>query len=317
MARPTIAWRPLLRHVPRLALAVIALIVIWRTPNFLTLNTFGTILALGSIVGVMALGQACVLIAGGFDLSQGAILALCAAVAAMLSTRTHIHPAAIAALALGAGAILGSLNGLVVAGVGASPFVTTLSTQMIYRGATFVLLQGGVISNVRVFHLLSDGPVWNGTLIPIRGFVFLALALIGWFVLKRTVFGRHLYAVGGNERAARLSGLPTMRLRVATFAISGATCGLAALMMLSWVYSSKANTGFGMELDSIAACVVGGISLQGGSGSMLGAASGCLLLQLLDNCITRAGWLPEYRSIATGATLLVFAGFDALSRKFR
>jgi ribose transport system permease protein len=299
----------------RLALAVAALALLASTPRFFTPANLGDILALASIVGVLAVGQAFVLIAGGFDLSQGAAVALTAAVTAWLAGPCGVNPwlAALAALALGA--ILGAINGACVAGVGTNPFVTTLSTTLIYRGAAFVFLGGLPIRQVRAFDALSRGPELGGTLIPLRGFLFLAVALAAWFVLRWTVVGRHLYAVGGNVEAARLSGLRTFRLRVTAFALSGASAALAALMLLSWVRVAKPDTGYGYELESIAACVVGGVSLQGGSGSVLGAAGGCLLLQALRSWITIRGLQDEYRSLVTGAVILTFAAADAIARR--
>ena len=312
-----ILWRLLIRHAPRLVLIALASALMAWTPNFFTVDSLATILVLASIVGVLAVGQAFVLISGGFDLSQGAIVALTAAAAAKLATSGGMSLATIAPLILLLGAVLGSANGLCVAAVGTNPFVTTLSTQLIYRGAAFVLLQGEPIINVWAFALLERGPIVGRTLLSNRAFVFLAVAAVSWFVLRKTVFGRHLYAVGGNVRAARLSGLPTIRLRTAAFALSGAAAALAAMMLLSWVRVAKADTGMGIELDVIAACVVGGISLQGGSGSVLGAALGGLVLQALSSYITIRGFPDEYRSLATGAVILAFAAADSMARRAR
>lgn len=305
----------LLRRLPRLALLVVAAIAMARTPYFFTVGTLGQVLALASIVGVLAVGQAFVLIGGGFDLSQGSTLTLSAVIAATLAAVLGWHPAIAAAIALVAGGGLGAINGVFVATVRTNPFVTTLSTMLIFRGAAFSILKGLPINRVAAFNLLDRGPTIAGTLLPGRAFVFVGLAMASAFVLKWTVLGRHLYAVGGNPQAARLSGLPVARLRILTFAISGATAALAALMLLSWVHTSKADTGSGKELDSIAACVVGGVSLQGGSGNVLGAAVGCLLLQALAMCFTMNGLPGEYTSLATGAVILTFAAADALARR--
>lgn len=218
-------------------------------------------------------------------------------------------------LVLALGAALGAINGAFVAGVGTNPFVTTLSTTLIYRGAAFVFLRGQPIRGVRAFDALSRGPELAGTVVPVRGLLFLGLAGAAWFVLRRTVLGRHIYATGGNVEAARLSGLRTFRIRVATFALSGMAAGLAALMLLSWVRVAKPDTGSGYELDSIAACVVGGISLQGGSGDVLGAAAGALLLQALGTWITIRGFQDEYRAVITGLVILTFAATDSLARR--
>lgn len=305
----------LLEHGPKVALAVAALVPMATTPNFFTAGTMGTILALASIVGVLAAGQAFVLIGGGFDLSQGATLALSAALTAWLATSLGVDPWLAAPLALAIGALLGGINGVCVAWIGTNPFVTTLSTMLLYRGAAFVFLGGQPIRGVDMFGALSRGPTIFETMVPLRGFVFLGFAVVAWVILRQTLFGQYVYAVGGNADAARLAGVRTKRIRAATFAASGLSSGLAAVLLLSWVRVAKPETGVGYEFDAIAACVVGGVSLQGGSGSVLGAAVGCLLLQSLGTWITMSGFPDEYRSVVTGGVILVFAAVDAFARR--
>jgi ribose/xylose/arabinose/galactoside ABC-type transport system permease subunit len=305
----------LLELGPKVALAFAALVPMVTTPNFFTAGTLGTILALASIVGVLAAGQSFVLIGGGFDLSQGAMLALTGAVTAWAVVSLNVNPWLAAPLALTIGALLGLINGLCVAWVGTNPFVTTLSTMLIYRGAAFVFLGGQPIRGVDSFNALSRGPMLLGTMVPTRGFLFLGFAVIAWIILRQSLFGQYVYAVGGNADAARLAGVRTKRIRAATFAASGLSAGLAAVLLLSWVRVAKPETGVGYELDSIAACVVGGVSLQGGSGSVLGAAVGCLLLQSLGTWITMSGFPDEYRSLVTGGVILLFAAVDALARR--
>lgn len=305
----------LLEHGPKAALALAALVPMVTTPNFFTAGTLGTILALASIVGVLAVGQTFVLIGGGFDLSQGAALALTAAVTAWFATALQVDPWLAAPLALLIGAVLGWVNGICVAWIGTNPFVTTLSTMLIYRGASFVFLGGQPISGVTAFGALSRGPTLFGTMVPLRGIVFLGFAVVAWVVLRQTLFGQYVYAVGGNAEAARLAGVRTRRVRAATFAASGLSAGLAAVLLLSWVRLAKPETGVGYEFDAIAACVVGGVSLQGGSGSVLAAAVGCLLLQSLGTWITMSGFPDEYRSLVTGSVILIFAAVDAFARR--
>lgn len=306
--------RAALARLPQLLLIIGAVVLMVQTERFFTPRTLGNILALSSIVGVLAAGQAFVLIGGGFDLSQGAIVALTAAATAWLATDvTGPVPAALAALGLGA--LLGVVNGVFVAVVGTNAFVTTLSTLLVYRGAAYVLLGGQPIAGVSAFSSLSQGITLGQTVFAYRGFVFLGVAALAWLVLRQTVFGQYVYAVGGNAEAARLAGVRTLRVRIATFALSGLAAGLASVLWLSWVRVAKPDTGTNLELDSIAACVVGGVSLQGGSGSVLGAAAGCLLLQTLATMITMRGLPDEYRTLITGAVILTFAAADALARR--
>ncbi|APW63128.1 ABC transporter permease [Paludisphaera borealis] len=310
--------RPLLTRLPQILLISAALVLMLRTDRFFTPGTLASILTQASIVGVLAIGQTFVLIGGGFDLSQGAMLALTAAVVAHLAQWTGSGPACMAA-ALAVGLALGALNGFFVAVVRTNPFVTTLSSLLIYRGAAFIALGGQPFANIRVFQAIDAGfkikMRMGDTYLPYRGLIFLVVTLLAWITLRRSVFGQHIYALGGNAEAARLAGVRTVRLRVATFALSGLATGVATVLYLSWVRVSKADTGTGFEFDSIAACVVGGVSLQGGRGSVVGAAAGCLLLQALRTQITMSGFPEEYRTLVTGLVILTFAAADALARR--
>jgi ribose transport system permease protein len=311
---PRIDLRPLLVRLPQALLAIVAIALMVGTEGFFTPGTLGSILTVASIVGVLAAGQTFVLIGGGFDLSQGAILALCAAGTAMLiKAGLGPIPAALAAMAIGAA--LGAINGQFVALVRTNPFVTTLSTLLIFRGAAFALLKGRPISGIASFSLLDRGVTLMGTLVPWRAFVFLGVASMAWLILRQTVFGQYVYAVGGNAEAARLSGVRTTRIKLSIFALSGLAAGVAAILYLSWFRLAKPDIGVGYELDSIAACVVGGVSLQGGRGSVLGAVAGCLMLQALATLITMSGFPDEYRNLVTGAVILTFAATDALARR--
>jgi len=313
-AKSKIQNRIWLNRLPQLALVIAALILMLRTERFLTPGTLTSILTQASIVGVLALGQAFVLLGGGFDLSQGAMLALTAAATAHLAQR-GVSPVVAWAAALAIGALLGSINGVMVAVVRTNPFVTTLSTLLIFRGAAFIILGGQPLANIRVFQAIDSGFTLGSTFLPFRGVLFLALTVLSWLILRQTIFGQHIYALGGNAEAARLSGVRTVRLRVETFILSGLAAGVATILFLSWLRVAKPDTATGYELDSIAACVVGGVSLQGGRGSVLGAAAGCLLLQALRTQITMSGFPEEYRTLVTGVVILIFAAADALARR--
>lgn len=309
---PRRAW---LVRLPQLLLALIALALMARTPGFFSLRNVGSILNLASLVGVLAVGQAFALIAGGFDLSQGAALGLAAASAATALDWTSLGPVPAAAIALGVGGFIGLLNGALVAYVRTNPFVTTLSATLIVRGLTFLVLGGRQVTNVTAFEPLAAPWKVAGLSLTGLGLTFLLVALFGWLILRQTVFGQHLYATGGNAEAARLAGVRTERVKLAAFALSGSSAGLAAILWLAFVNVAKADTGQGYELNAIAACVVGGVSLQGGQGGVPGAALGCLLLQALGNLINLSGFPDEYSTLVTGLVILTFAAADALARR--
>lgn len=312
---PAFPWRAWMGRVPRVALAVLALILMAQTERFFSLRNLSNILNLASLVGVLALGQAFVLIGGGFDLSQGAVLGLSAACAATWLDGGAVGPvvAGLGALAIGAG--VGAANGAMVAYVRTNPFVTTLSATLIVRGLTFLRLGGRQVGNVGGFAALAADLSPGGLRVSVLGLIFLGAIVLAWVVLRRTVFGQHVYAVGGNAEAARLAGVRTTRVTLSAFALSGLAAGVAALMWLAFVRVAKADSGQGYELNAIAACVVGGVSLQGGRGSILGAAAGCLLLQALSNLITLGGYSDEYSTLVTGAVILTFAAADAFARR--
>ncbi len=311
MPRP---FRTVVGRLPQILLIAGALVLMLRTERFFTPGTLASILTQASIVGVLAIGQTFVLIGGGFDLSQGAALALVAATVGRLS-QAEFGLAVCLAAALGMGLSLGAINGFFVSVVRTNPFVATLSTLLIFRGAAFIMLDGRPIPGVRVFQGVDSGFKLADAFVSYRGVVFVAATLLTWLVLRRTVFGQHVYALGGNAEAARLAGVRTTRLRTWTFALSGLASGLAAVLLLGWLRVAKSDIATGYELDSIAACVVGGVSLQGGRGSVLGAAAGCLLLQALRTQITMSGFPEEYRTFVTGLVILIFAAADALARR--
>ena len=308
--------RFLLRHWPQVLLFFAALWLTLTTDRFWTGGNLSSILTRAAILGVLAVGQCCVILAGGFDLSQGATLGLACAVAGTAMGQGYDSAGCFAA-ALFAGGIVGAVNGVCVARVGTNPFVTTLSSLMVVRGITFLVLGGMTLNRLTMFAAL-DRPFDLGSLeLSGRGFVFLMTTFLAWVFLRQTIWGQHLRATGGNAEAARLAGVRTDRMKILSYVISGLCSGLAAVLFLSFIKVAKADTGAGYELDSIASCVIGGVSLAGGEGSVLGAAAGCLMLKTIETIITLRGLDDQYRSLVTGLLILVFAASDAWSRKRR
>ncbi|HEU5115888.1 MAG TPA: ABC transporter permease, partial [Isosphaeraceae bacterium] len=233
--RPGLTWSLLLVRIPQLVLAVLALWWMWNTERFFSLRNLGQIVNLASLVGVLAVGQAFVLIGGGFDLSQGAVLGLSAACAAAWVQDDSLGPFGGAVVALSVGLLIGLVNGFFVAYVRTNAFVTTLSMTLVVRGLTFLRLGGRMIGPVETFEPLARR-VSVGRL-PVSGLsvTFLVAVVVAWALLRKTVFGQHLYATGGNAQAARLAGVRTGRLRMASFALSGAAAGLAAILWLAFL----------------------------------------------------------------------------------
>lgn len=308
--------RRLMRRWPQLVMILVAVWLTSTTRDFYTASNLSAILTRTAIVGVLAIGQACVLMAGGFDLSQGATLGLACAVSGTAMSR-GCDPVVCMIVAILTGIAAGICNGIFVAKVGTNPFVTTLSSQMIIRGLTFWVLGGGLLNRLTSFSALDKAVAVGGVNLSGRGLVFLATTLLAWVFMRQTIWGQHLRATGGNTEAARLAGVRTDRMKVLSFVLSGLCAGIGAILQLAFVRVSKADTGANMELESIASCVIGGISLSGGEGSILGAAGGCFLLKTIETIITIRGANDNYRLLITGALILTFAATDAWSRRGR
>lgn len=326
---------PLARFGVPMALAAMAVAGSVLIPGFASAANLTTILLHASINAILALGATFVIITAGIDLSVGSVVALGGVLAAKTLTSTGVlsavGPAGAALLALvvglGVGAAVGLLNGAAVAHLRVAPFIVTLATMTVARG-TARLVTGGVpvgypdpgdaayaskVAALDVLHALGGGrlpvPGLPGGF-PVPALVMLAAIAMGGFVLVRTRFGRYVYAVGGNEEASRLSGVPVPRVKLAVYAISGACAGLAAILLLGQLRSGGPDAGTFYELNAIAAAVIGGTSLLGGTGSAWGTLIGALLLGVLNNALDLLGVQAFWQEIAKGGIILLAVLFD-------
>ncbi|HSR31623.1 MAG TPA: ABC transporter permease, partial [Anaerolineae bacterium] len=260
-------------------------------PNFLTGMAMGNILTFASITGIMVVGVAMLMIAGEFDLSVGSIFAVASYVFA-LSMNAGVPPVLAMVLALGGCAILGLINGLIVTGTGIPSFITTLGTMLAYRGIARALGGGDFAQflgeRLLLFEVLN-GPIsfLNQLFTPASNFRlsilwFVLIAVIMALVLRRLPFGNWVYAVGGNPAAALSQGVAVKRVKITCFILTGLLAGLAGIMQFGHRLSVDPLRGEGMELVAVAACVIGGVRLTGGYGTILGACIGVLLLQMLE-----------------------------------
>jgi ribose/xylose/arabinose/galactoside ABC-type transport system permease subunit len=273
-----------------------------------------------SFFAIMAVGMTFVIIAGQIDLSIGATYALSGVLAALVFHRFGPEGAgagspmlgtflgALACLAVGAGC--GLLNGAMIVALRVHPFIITLGTMAVYRGIAFVVTKGLSIGAFpEIFRRLVKGATGGGlTLVPLG--VMCLVAVIGGVWLARTVWGRRIYAVGGNELASRFSGIRVGRVKVGVFLVSGLTAGVAALLSLGYYGSATSADGNGYELNVIAAAVVGGASLNGGKGSALGALLGALIIQMISSGIVIVGIDQNYSQILIGGVVIVAVLLD-------
>jgi ribose transport system permease protein len=306
-----------------LALMVIALSV--ASQNFLTVDNTLNVLRQISINLCLSLGMTLVILSGGIDLSVGSVLALSGAVAAGLLKNglalPHFNllvqftvPGAIVA-GIGVGSVLGWFNGLAVTRFKLPPFVATLGMLSIARGLTMLWTGGFPVTG------LGDdfGRLGTGHALGIPMPVWISAALVALFIVvtRRTRFGRHLYAVGGNERAATLSGLAVPRIKLIVYTLGGGLAAVAGLLVTARLDSATPNAGLGYELDAIAAVVIGGTSLSGGRGSILGTVLGCLIIGVLNNGLFLLDVSPFWQQVVKGFVILAAVAVDKASKTER
>ncbi len=268
-----------------------------------------------SFVAMMAIGQALVIITGGIDLSVGSVLGLAGMIAGVLLGAGHGVGTAVTA-ALGTGIAAGAVNGFFVTRVGMPPFVPTLGMLSLARGLAFVLSQGRSISDFGPaadrFRSLGAGEVGE---IPMPVLYMVVLAIGGWAFLARTHWGYRLYAIGGHEEAARLAGIPVGRMKFAVYVISGGLAALAGILTTSWLGVAQASAGTGQELDVIAAVVIGGTSLTGGQGTILGVVIAAALAGLIRNGLVQVQVSSYWTPVAVGTLLIAAVWLDQVRQR--
>lgn len=279
------------------------------SPNFLTIHNIFNVLRQVSINALIAFGMTFVILTGGIDLSVGSILALTGAVTAGFLAG-GMDPILAMSLGLLLGAVLGAINGIIIAKGKVAPFIATLATMTIYRGLTLVYTEGKPISGLGdslSFQLLGKG-YFLGIPVPIVTMI-LAFAIL-YFILKKTTFGRRVYAVGGNEEASKLSGINTDRIKIYVYSLTGALAALAALILTSRLNSAQPTAGNMFELDAIAAVVLGGTSLTGGRGWIVGTVIGALIIGVLNNGLNLIGVSSFFQQVVKGLVILVAVLLD-------
>ncbi|HTI02200.1 MAG TPA: ABC transporter permease [Acidisoma sp.] len=269
-----------------------------------------------SFVGIVVLGQAMVMITGGIDLSVGSVWGLAAvSSAAMMSAGLGPIPACVLALVISG--LVGLFNGLCVTKLRMPPFVPTLATMSIARALALVITRGHSIDNFLPFDSsffnLGGGQSFG---LPNPFIIFVVLSVIAGVVLTRTVYGRQLYAIGGNERAARLTGLSVDRLKISVYVISSVTAGLAGIIEVSYLSSAISNQGLGKELSVIAAAVIGGTALTGGEGTILGVFVGAVILEVLRNGLVLLGTDAYWQGVFVGSVIVLAVFIDQLRKGF-
>lgn len=318
-ASKTSAFFARFRSLIALVLMTVALSVM--SEHFLTADNGLTILRQVSINMCLSLGMTLVILSGGIDLSVGAILGFSGAIAAGLlknglsipALGLHLQFTTSGAILAGVliGAALGWHNGVAITRFRLPPFIATLGMLSIARGLAFLWTGGFPITGLGPSFATIGTGAWLGVPVPV--WIMVALVVVFLVVTKRTRFGRHLYAVGGNARAARLTGLNVDRIKVAVYTLAGALAGVAGLIVTSRLDSAQPNAGLSYELDAIAAVVIGGTSLSGGRGTVFGTVLGCLIIGVLNNGLFLLNVSPFWQLVIKGYVILVAVAIDQAS----
>lgn len=299
------------RLKPLIGLLIFSAIISIINPRFLSIFNILNVLRQTSINAIIAAGMTFVILTGGIDLSVGSVLAFCGAVsAAMVSSGQPLIVVLIVTLITGT--MMGLLTGMIISRGRVQAFIATLVTMTIVRGATLVFTQGkpinaGVGKASEAFAWLGGGYILG---IPVPVYLMILVYGISWYTLHQTRFGRYTYALGGNEEAARMSGLATKKLKTMVYGISGFLASLSGIIMTSRLSSAQPTAGTGYELDAIAAVVLGGTSLTGGSGRILGTIVGALIIGILNNALNIMNVSSYFQMIAKGAVILIAVLLD-------
>ncbi len=291
---------------------VVVVAMSFASPYFLSTGNILALLLGLSIEAIIAVAMTNLMVSGGFDMSVGSIVAFTgAATALLLAAGLPVVLAVLVGLALGAG--IGLFNGLIISKIGINPFVTTLSSLSLFRGLTLILTKGRNISGLPDnFKAIGQTTVF-GVQTPILIAAF--LIIVGDILLRRFRFFRQSYYIGGNERAARLSGIGVDRLKTLAYVLTGLFAGLAGIVMTSRLGAASMTAGTGLELRVITAVIIGGASLQGGEGTVLGAFLGSLLMALITNALTLLGVDVYWQTFVIGGTLLTAVLIDQVGKK--
>ena len=296
------------RESGTLAALLLLSLALWAaTPHFATVNNLVNVLDQSATVGVLAVGMTFVILTGGIDLSVGSLVAL-AGIAFGAAARAGLPAAIAAAAGVAVGAAAGLANGLLVTAGRLPPFIATLGTMSVARGAALMLTDGRPISgfSAPVRALAHAAPLG----IPAPVLLLLAVVAAAHVALTRTVLGRYVYAVGGNEVAAALSGVNVSGWKIAVYVLSGVGSALAALLLVARLDSAQPVAGIGYELDAIAAVVIGGASLLGGSGTVLGTLVGALLMTVLRNGLNLLSVSSYVQQVAIGLVIIAAVVVD-------
>lgn len=295
-----------------LALIVLGAAMTFASPYFLTARNILNILRQFSLIAILAVGQGMIIMTGGIDLSVGNVVGLTACFGAWVA-KAGAPPLVAFVAILGIGAVVGMTNGLLVTKVGIPPFIATLGMMSVARGFSLLITMGVPIS-VKQSWITVFGGGYLG-IVPVSVIVMLVIVGLGFIFANNTVPGRNIYAVGNSEKAAKLSGIRVDRVKIMVFTITGILAGVCGLILVGQLAGADAFYGNGYELDVIAAAVIGGISLSGGEGNLLGILVGAALMGVLKNAFVLLAVPGYWQVVSIGVVIIAAVSIDSLRRK--
>ncbi|MFG6429019.1 ABC transporter permease [Roseateles sp. LYH14W] len=320
MTRLSFSPAALQRLLAFAGLVALMLVFSIASDNFLQTDNLVSILQATAVNGVLAIACTLVIVSGGIDLSVGCLMTFCAVVTGVVLTNWGMPlPLGILA-AIATGAVCGALSGWLVAQLRVPPFIATLGMMMLLKGLALVISGSKPIYFLDTpgFEAIAQDSLLGAVLpalpIPNSVLILFAVAIVASWLLSQTLFGRYAFALGSNEEAARLSGLQVKRWKVAVYAVGGAICGIAGLLIASRLNSAQPALGQGYELDAIAAVVIGGTSLVGGRGSVLGTLIGAFIMSVLANGLRILNVPQEWQTALTGIIIVLAVYLDILRR---
>ncbi len=307
-----------INYTPLVILLLAIVIFSFIAPNFPTLGNFRLMLRQMSFVTITAVGLMFVMVGGGIDLSVGSQIILTNIVLSLMISNTYgygISPLIAIPICIALATLLGTANGILSNTLKVHPLIITLGTAFIYKGFGYIIAGGrnidGLPDSFRIYGQGYVGPI------PVPIIIMVFVVLIGAYFLHNTNFGSRVYAMGGNQEAARLVGINIKQKKVVVFAICGFAAGITAVVLLSRVFNGQVTTGAGIEFDALTAALLGGVSFAGGEGTIWGLVTGVMIIAVLNNGMQLFGLQDFYQNLIKGALLLAAVGFDEYQKSRR
>ena len=303
------SFRSVLNNI-RMLIVLIVLVILFAflSPYFLNVRNIYAIGLTISVIGIVCIGQSLVLLTGEFDLSVGSVAGFCGIVVALL-TKNHGNYLLWLFMGLGLGTLIGLVNGLLITKAKVNALITTLSMLTIFQGATFLVNNGYAVGvNLDAFRFLGTTRVFS---LPLPIIILFLLYALFYMILRYTVFGRYVYSIGGNPEAARLSGINVDKIKIFVYMISSGLASFGGIMLASRLGSAQTTAGNQYPLNSIAACVLGGIAIGGGVGNIFGALIGVAIIGVLKSGLIMINMPSYYQWIANGIVLIIAVYLDS------